>query len=60
MELSMPTIVIKDLYDNPSSEFKLTLTEVSWYGTYKCDILLFTNNFIKVITHQKKIKIIFD
>lgn len=53
MELSMPTIVIKDLFDNSGSEFQLTLTEVSWYGTYKRDQLLFTKNVIRVITHRK-------
>lgn len=36
MELSMPTIVIRDLYQNAKNhEFSLTLNEVSWYGMYR-------------------------
>ncbi|CAI6371052.1 unnamed protein product [Macrosiphum euphorbiae] len=33
MEIGMPTIVIQQLYRNSDSEFSLTLTEVSWYGS---------------------------
>jgi len=32
MELGMPTVVIQQLYQNPDSDFSLTLTEISWYG----------------------------
>jgi len=32
MELTMSTIVIQDLYNNPKSEFSLTTSQVSWYG----------------------------
>ncbi|XP_026823244.1 facilitated trehalose transporter Tret1-like [Rhopalosiphum maidis] len=33
MELTMSTIVIQDLYNNPKSEFSLTTSQVSWYGS---------------------------
>lgn len=36
MELGMPVIVIQQLYQNSDSEFSLTLTEISWYGSLLC------------------------
>lgn len=47
MELSMPTIVIKALqYQNSNSEFSLTLSEISWYGTcYEFFGFLFVKHF---------------
>ncbi|KAL4143636.1 hypothetical protein QTP88_005948 [Uroleucon formosanum] len=33
MELTMSTIVIQDLYNNPKSEFSMTTEQVSWYGS---------------------------
>ncbi|XP_022166816.1 facilitated trehalose transporter Tret1-like isoform X2 [Myzus persicae] len=36
MEIGMPVIVIQQLYQNSDSEFSLTLTEISWYGSLLC------------------------
>ncbi|VVC25992.1 Sugar transporter, conserved site,Major facilitator superfamily domain,Major facilitator, sugar [Cinara cedri] len=33
MELTMPTVVIQEVYQNSKSQFSLTPTEVSWYGS---------------------------
>ncbi|XP_025205280.1 facilitated trehalose transporter Tret1-like [Melanaphis sacchari] len=33
MELTMSTIVIQDLYNNPKSDFSLTTSQMSWYGS---------------------------
>lgn len=33
MNLSISAIVIRDLYRNPNSEFSITTTEASWYGS---------------------------
>ncbi|XP_025205967.1 facilitated trehalose transporter Tret1-like [Melanaphis sacchari] len=33
MNVSMPAIVIRDLYQNPNSEFSITTTEASWYAS---------------------------
>ncbi|KAL4143638.1 hypothetical protein QTP88_005950 [Uroleucon formosanum] len=34
MNLSISAIVIRDLYGNPNSEFSITITEASWYGSF--------------------------
>eukprot|EP00102_Acyrthosiphon_pisum_P015845 XP_008186584.1 PREDICTED: facilitated trehalose transporter Tret1 isoform X2 [Acyrthosiphon pisum] len=36
MEMAMSTVVIQQLYQNSESEFSLTLTEISWYGSLIC------------------------
>ncbi|CAI6345707.1 unnamed protein product [Macrosiphum euphorbiae] len=36
MEMGMPTVVIQQLYQNSGSEFSLTLSEISWYGSLIC------------------------
>jgi len=41
MELTMSTIVIQDLYNNPKSEFSLTTEQVSWYGKHNVMCTLF-------------------
>lgn len=32
--ISMPAIVIRDLFNKTDSEFSITATEASWYGKY--------------------------
>lgn len=34
MNLTIPAIVIRDLYNEANSEFSISMTEASWYGEY--------------------------